>query len=93
MMGNRNKLTSFTVNSICAYIFCFIFNMDYNILFLTFLELSKSFVSLKLFNLTIRIIVQCSPFITHLIITQICINHGHVVALKYFYHGISQNNY
>ena len=92
MIGDRNKLTSFTVNSVCACIFCFIFNMDYNILFLTFLELSKSIVCLKLVNLNIIMNLQCSLFIAHLIITQICIKHGHVVAFKYFHHGISQNN-
>ena len=37
--------------------------------------------------------VQSSPFITHLIITWIWIKHGHVVAPKYFYHGILQRNY
>ena len=37
-------------------------------------------------------IIQCSPFITHLIITHIWRQLGHV-APKRFYHGILQKNY
>ena len=33
--------------------------------------------------------IQCSNFITHLVIAQIWIElHGHVLALQSFYHGI-----
>ena len=33
------------------------------------------------------------PFITHLIITQILLQHGHVVAPNFLYHGILHRNY
>ena len=37
--------------------------------------------------------IQCHLFITHLLITQIWIEHGPGRAPKFFYHGILQKNY
>ena len=40
-----------------------------------------------------KIQVQCSPFITHLVITQIWMQHGHGVAPQFICHVILQRNY
>ena len=38
-------------------------------------------------------VIQRTPFITHLIITRIWVQHGNVVAPKFFKHGILQKIY
>ena len=40
-----------------------------------------------------KIHIEYSPFITHLVITHFWVKHGHVVAPKFFQHGILQRNY
>ena len=74
---------------------------EHSAILLTFIKfcllLSGRFTQVLLYTITTyfwsRKGIQCSHFKTHVVISQIWIKHGRVVATKFFHHEILRTNY